>query len=601
MASNSKKEDPINDKLPEDKEIPQEVRDKLKKLKDSLDKFKDEALKKLDKQLIGIALLPPNKDAKPEEKDDINVFVLIDDSDNFKIENLKEKFDAIEKIGKEINKNIAPQTVLLSELKESCFDGKYDILQLIGMSAIIYDKGMLSALKVSEIHKTMSIKKFEKYVLSYVAAGSLFRSDSNPHDIDVFVVIDDTDVKKMPRVELKDRLRVIIQGMGNEAADLAGIKASFHVQTYILTDFWDNVKDANPVIFTFLRDGIPLYDRGVFMPWKLLLKMGRIKPSPEAIDMNMDIGERLLETTRQRLLTAVGENLYYAILNPAQAALMLYGIPPTTPKETVAMMEEIFVKKEKILEQKYVDTLEKVRQYYKDIEHNKIKEIKGAEIDELLKETENYLKRIKVLFIEIEKRAQINKILDIYDALIMVTKDALYVTGIKEMNINQIEKITKEYLVDTGKMPDKFLKTLKAVVKAKKDYDAKKKPSKQEIENIGKEARNYLKYLTEFIQRSRGLEIERAKIRLKYANNKFGEVLLLDKLAFITEDLEKREEINMADVVNSTLKNIRKSSLEELEKELNKLKMPSKAFIKEHIFEDLKKIFGNDVEICVSY
>ncbi len=177
MASNSKKEYQINDKLSEDKEIPQEVKDKLKKLKDSLDKFKDETLKKLDKQLIGIALLPPNKDVKPEEKDDINVFVLIDDSDNFKIENLKEKFDAIEKIGKDINKNIAPQTVLLSELKESCFDGKYDILQLIGMSAIIYDKGMLSALKVSEIHKTMSIKKFEKYVLSYVAAGSLFRSD----------------------------------------------------------------------------------------------------------------------------------------------------------------------------------------------------------------------------------------------------------------------------------------------------------------------------------------------------------------------------------------------------------------------------------------
>ena len=99
------------------------------------------------------------------------------------------------------------QLITLGELKESCFDGKYDLLQLIGMSAIIYDRGMLGALKVSEIHKTISIKKFEKYVLSYVGAGSLFRSDANPNDIDVFVVIDDTDVKKMPRAELKDRLR----------------------------------------------------------------------------------------------------------------------------------------------------------------------------------------------------------------------------------------------------------------------------------------------------------------------------------------------------------------------------------------------------------
>src|SRR3989344_4711400 len=458
----------------EDNEIPQEVKDKFKSIKNNLDKLKDELLKRFDRDLIGLALLPPNKEAKKEEKDNINILVLLNDSDNSKIPNeqpIEKLFDDISKIAKDINKNLAPQSMFLSELKESCLDGKYELLQMIGMSAIIYDKGILSALKVSEIHKTMSIKKFEKYVLSYIAVGSLFRSDSNPNDIDIFVVIDDTDVKKMPRVELKDKLRSIIQGMGNEAAQIAGIKANFHVQTYILTDFWDSVKDANPVIFTFLRDGVPLYDRGVFMPWKLLLKMGRVKPSPEAIDMNMDIGERLLERTKQKLLSVVGEDLYYATLNTAQAALMLYGIPPTTPKETVAMMEEIFVKKEKLLDQKYVDILEKIRKYYKDVEHNKIKEISGTEIDKLLKETDSYLKGIKELFNAIEKKSQTHKVLDVYDAVIMITTDALYSAGLKEANVNQIERLAKEYLVDTGKMPDKFLRTLKLIIKVKKDYD----------------------------------------------------------------------------------------------------------------------------------
>src|SRR3989344_5783381 len=462
------------EKFLEDKEIPDEVKEKLKNLKNNLEKFKDEVLKKYQRYVIGIALLPPNKEAKKEEKDKVSVFVLVDDSDNLKVEKdyPREKiFEAIDKIANEVNKNISPQTMMLSELKESCFDGKYEVLQLIGLSAIIYDKGMLGALKVSEIHKTMSIKKFEKYVLSYVGAGSLFRSDSNPNDIDVFIVIDDTDVKKMSRAELKDKLRAIIQGMGNEAADIAGVKANFHVQTYILTDFWDSVKDANPVIFTFLRDGVPLYDRGVFMPWKLLLKMGRVKPSPEAIDMNMDIGDRLLERTKQKLLSVVGEDLYYATLNTAQAALMLYGIPPTTPKETVAMMEEIFVKKEKLLDQKYVDILEKIRKYYKDVEHNKIKEISGTEIDKLLKETDSYLKGIKELFNAIEKKSQTHKVLDVYDAVIMITTDALYSAGLKEANVNQIERLAKEYLVDTGKMPDKFLRTLKLIIKVKKDYD----------------------------------------------------------------------------------------------------------------------------------
>ena len=598
--SNSKEEKPA-----EGNGIPPEMKEKLKSLKSNLDKFKNEVIKKYEKYVIGIALLPPNKEAKEEEKDKINVFVLMDDSDAIKLELEKSKediFGNIEKIAKEVNKDLVVQLITLGELKESCFDGKYDLLQLIGVSAIIYDRGMLGALKVSEIHKTISIKKFEKYVLSYVGAGSLFRSDANPNDIDVFVVIDDTDVKKMPRAELKDRLRSIIQSMGNDAAQLAGLKtATFHVQTYILTDFWENIKDANPVIFTFLRDGVPLYDRGVFMPWKLLLKMGKVKPSPEAIDMNMDIGDRLLERTKQKLLSVVGEDLYYATLNTAQAALMLYGIPPTTPRETVAMMEEIFVKKEKLLDQKYVDILEKIRKYYKDVEHNKIKEISGTEIDKLLKETDSYLKGIKELFNAIEKKSQTHKVLDVYDAVIMITTDALYSAGLKEVNVNQIEKLSKEYLVDTGKMPDKLLRTLKLIVKVKKDYDDKKLPSKQEVEMIGKEVRNYIRYLTEFIQRSRGIEIERAKIRFKYGHNKFGEVLLLDKVAFIIEDLEKRDEVNKAEIANGNLKNIKKSSVEEMEKEVNTVKMPARAFIKEPLFEDLKRLYGKDVEIAVSY
>ena len=249
------------------------------------------------------------------------------------------------------------------------------------MSAPVYDpKDMLGAIKIAEVHKTMVLKKFDRYIMSYVAAGSLFRGDKKSNDIDVFVIVDDTDVKRMSRYELKEKLRSIIITQGYEAKDLTGVNKDFHVQTYILTDFWDSVKDAHPVMFTFLRDGVPLYDRGVFMPWKLLLQMGRIKPSPEAIDLQMDIGERLIQRTKGKMIGIMGDDLYYAILNPAQAALMLYGISPPTPKETIELMDEIFVKKEKLLEKKYVDILAKIRKYYKDIEHGNIKEVKKKNI-----------------------------------------------------------------------------------------------------------------------------------------------------------------------------------------------------------------------------
>lgn len=294
----------------------------------------------------------------------------------------------------------------------------------------------------------------------------------------------------------------------------------------------------------------------------------------------------------------VGEDLYYAALNPSQAALMLYGIPPPTPKETVQLLDDIFVKKEKLLEKKYVDTLEKIRKVYKDIEHGKVTDITGKEIDELLTDVEAYLKRIKRLFTQIEKKAEVTSMEELHDTVIAVTRDAIRVSTDKK--VVDVEKQFKEELVDEGKLPDKLYKILKTVIKAKKDFE-EKKISKQEVQKIGKEARMYIKILIEFIQRSRGIELERAKIRFKYGD-KFGEITLLDKIAFITPDLENREEVQKADLnEKGGLENVNKSSLEEMEQHMKDVKIPEKVFIKEKIFESLRSLFGKDVEVLISY
>ncbi|MBI2581759.1 hypothetical protein HYV87_01345 [Candidatus Woesearchaeota archaeon] len=44
-----------------------------------------------------------------------------------------------------------------------------------------------------------------------------------------------------------------------------------------------------------------------------------------------------------------------------------------------------------------------------------------------------------------------------------------------------------------------------------------------------------------------------------------------------------------------------KSSLEEFEKELAKAKFPKRVFVKEPLFENLKEIFGRDVEVLLQY
>jgi len=545
------------------------------------------------------------KDLKEEEKNKINVLVLVDDNDSQQLskDELKNKLSSvIENYAKDIDKNLAPQVIILSELWQACYDAKVELLQLIAMSAPVYDTGMLAAIKISELHKEMILKKFEKYIVSYVLAGSLVQGKATPEsDVDVFVVVDDTDVKKMTRAELKDKLRAIIIGMGIEAGELTGIKNKLNIQVYILTDFWDSIKEANPIIFTFLRDGVPFYDRGIFMPWKQLLKMGKVKPSREAIDMYMSSGEQMLERVNFKLKEIGMEDVFYAIVTPSQAALMLYGVSPPTPKETPGLMKEVFCQKEKLLEEKYIKILQDVITLRKDLEHGTRKDVSGKEIDEIMQEGQAYLKRLQRLFTQIEKMKEQDNVVHTYDTIVTIIRDILKLEGVEKVKDIDMVGIFETEVISKGIIPEKYLRMLKEIVKAKKDYD-QKKLSRSDIENVDKTSREFIKFMVEFMQRKRGRELERTKIRVKHGE-KFGEVLLLDKIAFIIHDIDQEEKTISKAVLKADgrLGPVEKSSLEELEHSLAKIEIPAKAFIKEPIFEDLKNIFGKDVEILVNY
>src|SRR3989344_2508868 len=588
-------------------QINPELQKKFEQIKTKIDKFKKEVTKK-HKEVIGIALLPNisplrfssymdagiKKEEKLDEEDKskINLLVLVDEKEKKDISELKHNITkSTQEIAKEIDANFIIKVKLVFEIKEDCFDGRYEFLQLISLSAIFYDPNeFLAGIKVSEIHKNMVIKKFDKYIFSYIAAGSLFRGDKKSFDIDVYIIIDDTDVKRMSRYELKERLRGIILSYGAEASRIAGVKKQFHVQTYILTDFWEAVKDAHPVMFTFIRDGVPLYDRGMFMPWRLLLKMGRIRPSPEAIDMQMDVGEKMLDRTRFKLLSVVGEDLYYAILNPAQAALMLYGINPPTPKETISLMREIFVKKEKLFSEKHVKLLEDVRAFYKGIEHGNVKEVSGRKIDDLLIKSKEYLKAIKTLFDNLQKQKDRENVDNLHQSCNALIKDLLNAYNMGDLDIE--DGFRK--LAGRNEIPKKYIDIYKKVKEAKT-----KRLSKPENDKTAREARIFLSSLAELIQRKRDYDVERARMRIKYGG-RYGEVYVFNEKAFIIEDIDAKEKVvSRANIINGRLKDINKSSMEEFEKFTKENKISSRVFVKEKLIEDLKQIFGKDIEIMV--
>ena len=127
-----------------------------------------------------------------------------------KLQQIEEKFkkkDEIEKKLKEIGakhlEKINVSAVILDEIWDMCYKGKYEILGLLAMAMPIYDAGWVGALRIAEIHKSMVLKKFEKYIVSYVLAGSLVKGTATEEsDIDTFVVVDDTDVTRMTAPEL---------------------------------------------------------------------------------------------------------------------------------------------------------------------------------------------------------------------------------------------------------------------------------------------------------------------------------------------------------------------------------------------------------------
>ena len=467
-------------------ETPEKMKKEMEKTKKELEKLKAFILKKYPFTQM-LSILPPmsiknfvEEEEVPKETEKyIHLYMVIPE----------EHFKELPKIKEEVVKQIEEmkQKIWLHlktpvDLWEICLDSKFDLTAAVAMSFPLHDTGILGALRVAEIHKSLVLQKFEKYVVSYVIGGSLVRGEAIPtSDVDIFIIINDTDVKRMPRLELKERLRAIIYQYVAEASQLAGVKNKLSPQVYLLTDFWESVKDAHPVIFTFIRDGIPLYDRGTFMPWKSLLRMGKLKPSPEAIDMFMSMGDKTVKRVKNALLDVVVNEIFWGITTPSQALLMLYGLPPPTPKHIASDMKKIFVDKEKMLEKKYITILEKIIGIYKDYEHEKIKEISGEEVDKLVKDTEDYLKRLKELREQIEKRSQEKTIEQIYKDVFALLKAML---GNKSQ-----DAIIKEFeneLVKKAKFSPQHLRILKDIVHARAEF----KKGKSDVHKVDEARKN---------------------------------------------------------------------------------------------------------------
>src|SRR3989339_359741 len=569
--------------LPIPNQTDQEMKKKMEKTQKEIEKFKTNFLKKY-KNTQAIGIIPGQASKKIEEEYEISeddskrellhILTIIPESQYKKIGEIK--LEAI-KIAKEINDKFWIHILTPIDFWNLGLDSKFEVMEALAMSYPILDKGFLGSIRVAQIHKSLVLKKFEKYVTSYVVGGSLVRGEAKKtSDIDVFIVIDDTDVKRMPRMELKEKLRGIIYSYIQEAEAISGVKNKLSPQIYLMTEFWEAVKDAHPVMFSFIRDGIPLYDRGAFLPWKSLLRMGKIKPSPEAIDMFMSSGDKIKDIVNKKLFDIATLDLFWGVSTPTQGLLMLYGQAPGNVYDTVKAFRETFVTKEKLIEKKYADILDNIAiKHFKAMEHGKIKpgDIKGEQIDKLAKDAQDYIARLKDLREQIEKRIQEKSIEQIYEDVFKMIGNFL-----NKKSENTILKEFDDKMIKEGKFPPRFLSNLQFIAKtyeeiAKRKTNTKKAEKKkdnltfkqsQKVDQARKYAAEITNALMEHTQRCELASLEKSRFKIK-SHDAEAEVFFLKDTFLVQQN--QIQKISKDTLIKTTPKELSSQIAEHKDKE----------------------------------
>ena len=228
-------------------------------------------------------------------------------------------------------------------------------------------------------------KKFDKMIKAIILFGSTTKETSiSSSDIDIIIIIDDSSIRWDQE---------LIAWYREELGKLVSenqYKKELHITTTRLTTWWNDLIRGDPVVINVLRYGEALIDiGGFFNPIKSLLQMGRIKISPEAIYTALQRAPEHFKRSKIAELNSI-EGLFWAMVDSAQAALMINDVMPPSPEHIAGLLKENFVDNKRIGMQ-YVIWMRDLYVLHRAIVHGEINNLKGAEIDEWQARTEEFI------------------------------------------------------------------------------------------------------------------------------------------------------------------------------------------------------------------
>ncbi len=349
------------------------------------------------------------------------------------------------------------------------------------------------------------LKKYGPLIRSIVLFGSTARNEfRGESDIDVFIIIDDTRHKISP--QLKEKMEEDFDKFAKAQSKQLSVQ-----QPYLLTEFWGMVREGHPIVFNFIREGVPVYDKDIFLPIKRLLQMGEIRPSKEAVEKYIDRGPKRIKRVENAKVYMVVEDLYYAMLESAQAVLMFLGKTPPRPPDAADTLRKTLVKMN-LLEEEYVKSLEEIIQVRKEVEHKRIKNITGAEVDVWIKKSKAFVKKMQSLIVKIEVLKRENMIEKSYTIMSETAATVLKAMGKKVGSEAELRQAFEKELVKPGLISEKYmevfndLEKMREVVKKGKTLDLQKQQILANREYVRKFIREAGKILKQKIQVDEGEE-----------------------------------------------------------------------------------------------
>ncbi len=217
--------------------------------------------------------------------------------------------------------------------------------------------------------------KYPKIMKTIVMFGSFSKGkETEKSDVDIMLILDDV-------------LNSLDQGLqGAIFADVDKLvlqekDIKLHINSVTLTAFWRGVLAADPVSINVLKYGVPLIDTGYFEPLQALLNMGEIKPTEESIYAALMRGELYSNSARLRLAGVVTD-IYWSVVNAAQAAIMRQGDIPPSPEVISGMLADL--EKRKVLDKAYIDTFNEINKMGRDLLHGEKISITGEIAEEII-------------------------------------------------------------------------------------------------------------------------------------------------------------------------------------------------------------------------